>query len=100
MAGATGFEVDFRSRVPGRGMVYFGSGPGCAGLVSVATQDEGAGTTEHHIFVTGNDLPGTVGNNGIIPGATYWYEIVTVTPNGQVIDNNGGSCYSVTIPGP
>jgi len=100
MAGGVGFEVSFRSNVPGQGEVLFGPGPGCNGLVMVATQDQGAGTIEHRVFVSGNDLPGTVGNIGITPGATYWYEMVTNTPNGPQIDNNGGSCYSVTIPGP
>jgi arylsulfatase A-like enzyme len=92
------FTVSFTSTQPGQGMVYFGSGPGCNGLVSVATQDSGAGTTSHTVVVQGNDLPGTVGNNGIVPGATYWYEAVTSTSSGQVIDNNNGQCYQVTIP--
>lgn len=95
-----GFEVDFRSLAPGQGEVLFGSGPGCNGLVMVATQDHGSGTTEHQLFVSGNDLPGTVGNIGITPGATYSYELVTNTSSGQQIDNNGGRCYSITIPGP
>jgi hypothetical protein len=47
----------------------------------------------------GNDLPGTVGDNGIVPGTTYWYETVATAPStGQQIDNNNGKCYSVTIP--
>jgi hypothetical protein len=100
MTGGLGFRVSFNSSTPGQGEVLFGSGPGCNGLVMVATQDQGAGTTEHRIFVTGNDLPGSVGNIGITPGATYSYEVVTVTPSGPQIDNNGGRCYSVTIPGP
>ena len=99
LAGALGFQVDFRSSQPGQGEVLFGPGPGCTALVMVATQDQGAGTTEHHIFVTGNDLPGTVGDIGITPSATYWYEAVTLTAHGQEVDNNGGQCYSVTIPG-
>lgn len=94
-----GFEVDFRSSLPGQGEVLFGSGPGCSGLVSVATGDQGAGATEHQLWVSGNDLAGTVGNVGIAPG-TYWYEVVTLTASGQEVDNNGGACYSVTIPGP
>ncbi|HZU14577.1 MAG TPA: alkaline phosphatase family protein [Chloroflexota bacterium] len=93
------FEVDFSSMTPDQGMVYFGSGPGCTGLVEVATQDAGTGTTEHRVLVTGNDLPGSVGDNGIVPGTTYWYETVTFSPSsGQQIDNNGGKCYSVTVP--
>jgi hypothetical protein len=78
--------------------VYFGSGPGCSGLVEVATQDLRPGTASHTVVVTGNDLPGTVGNIGIQPGVTYWYEVVTVIRNGTEIDNNGGTCYSVSIP--
>ena len=93
-----GFQVSFQSSKPGQGMVYFGSGPGCQGLVEVATRDLGNGTTSHTVLVLGNDLPGTVGDNGIIPGVTYWYEVVTSGPSGQEIDNNGGQCYSVTIP--
>jgi arylsulfatase A-like enzyme len=92
------FVVSFTSSQPGQGMVYFGSGPGCNGLVEVATQDSGAGTTTHTVVVQGNDLRGTVGDNGIVPGATYWYEAVTSTRSGQMIDNNQGQCYKVTIP--
>jgi phospholipase C len=93
------FEVTFTSSAPGQGEVYFGSGPGCLGLVEVATRDAGAGTTNHSVLVLGNDLPGTVGDNGIVPGTTYWYEAVTISPRtGQQIDNNNGKCYSVTMP--
>ncbi len=93
------FEVDFSSNVPAQGMVYFGSGPGCTGLVEVATRDAGSGTTNHRVLVMGNDLPGSVGDNGIVPGTTYWYETVTTAQStGQEIDNNHGKCYSVTIP--
>ncbi|HEX8918303.1 MAG TPA: alkaline phosphatase family protein, partial [Chloroflexota bacterium] len=97
-AGSEQFIVSFTSAQPGQGRVYFGSGPGCNGLVAIATQDSGAGTTSHTVTVHGNDLPGSVGDNGIIPGATYWYETVTVTSSGQVIDNNSGLCYQVTVP--
>jgi hypothetical protein len=65
-----------------------------------ATQDQGSGTTQHTVQVTGNDLPSTVGNIGITPGATYFFEVVTMTASGKEVDNNGGSCYSVTIPKP
>jgi phospholipase C len=92
------FEVDFTSTKPGQGMVYFGSGPGCHGLVEVATRDAGSGTTNHRVLVMGNDLPGTVGDNGIVPGATYWYEVATVSTSGNEIDDNSGKCYRVTIP--
>jgi parallel beta-helix repeat protein len=97
--GVTGqFTVAFNSTNPGQGMVLFGTGPGCAGLVETATQDVGAGSTFHVIRVTGNDMPGTVGDIGIQPGVTYYYEMVTVTSKGTEVDNNGGKCYSVTIP--
>jgi hypothetical protein len=49
-------------------------------------------------MVTGNDLAGTVGDNGIQPGTAYWLEAVTVTRNGTEIDDNGGKCYSVAVP--
>jgi hypothetical protein len=92
------FTVTFSSAAPGQGMVFFGSGPGCTGLVQVATRDLHSGTTEHTVVVTGNDLPGTVGNNGIQPGMTYSYEVVTVSSSGTEVNNNSGQCYSVTIP--
>ena len=92
------FEVVFTSSTAGQGMVYFGSGPGCSGLVEVATRDAGAGTTSHRVLVQGNDLPGTVGDNGIVPGSTYWYETVTMSKTGAEIDSNAGKCYPVTIP--
>jgi plastocyanin len=92
------FLVSFSSAQAGHGEVYFGSGPGCSGLVGVATQDLTSGTTTHTIQVAGNDLGGSAGDNGIQPGATYWYEDVTITSAGATIDNNGGHCYGVTIP--
>jgi virginiamycin B lyase len=91
------FTVSFSSTVPGQGEVYFGPGPGCSGLVEAATTDVHAGTLKHTVVVTGNDMPGTIGDNGIVPGATYWYETVTVTAAAVVIDDNGGKCSSVTI---
>jgi hypothetical protein len=92
------FTVTFPSSAPGQGRVYFGSGPGCVGLVETATRDQGAGTTSHTVTVTGNDLPGTFGDNGIQPGATYYYEVATLTSSGEEINDNGGACFSVTIP--
>jgi hypothetical protein len=92
------FTVDFQSQKPGQGSVLFGSGPGCTGLVMTATGDQGAGTTHHSMVVTGNDLPGTMGDIGVTPGTTYWYETETMTATGMEIDNNGGKCYSVTVP--
>ncbi len=92
------FTVTSTSDNPGTGEVLFGSGPGCLGLVETATSDRGAGTTNHAVLVTGNDLAGTVGDNGIQPGATYWYEVETISPSGREVDNNGGACYSITIP--
>lgn len=92
------FTVSFTSTKPGQGRVYFGPGPNCYGLVEVATGDSGTGTTSHTVVVQGNDLPGSVGDNGILAGVTYWYETVNVTPSGQALDNNNGQCYRVTIP--
>lgn len=97
-ADANSFTVSFSSTSPGDGRVLFGSGPGCLGLVQVGTQDQNLGTTSHTVTVTGNDLPGTVGDAGIQPGTTYWYETVTLTRSGEEIDRNGGRCYSVTTP--
>ncbi len=91
-------EVNFTSTHPGNGAVYFGPGPKCSGLVEVATQDSGAGTTSHRVLVSGNDLPGTVGNIGLTPGTTYSYEVTTASPAGNEIDNNGGNCYTFTVP--
>ena len=68
------------------------------GLVEVATHDLHPGTTQHIVVVTGNDLPGTVGNNGILPGATYWFEVVAITSRGAEVDDNEGKCYRVMIP--
>lgn len=93
-----GFAVTFTSTNPGQGRILFG--PSCSALVMTATRDVGAGTTSHTVFVTGNDLPGTVGDVGLLPGARYYYEAVTVSPSGTEIDNNGGNCYAVTIPRP
>jgi hypothetical protein len=56
------------------------------------------GTTHHWFVVTGNDLPGTVGDIGITPGTTYWYEVVTMSDSGKEGDDNGGKCYSLAIP--
>ncbi|MGH2442140.1 MAG: plastocyanin/azurin family copper-binding protein [Chloroflexota bacterium] len=92
------FVVSFTSTTPGQGWIEFGSGGSCSGLVEVATQDLGGGTTSHTIQVTGNDLPGSVGDNGIQPGATYSFMLVTSSSSGTETDNNGGKCYSVTIP--
>jgi hypothetical protein len=97
-ASTASFKVAFTSAVPGQGEVYFGSGPGCAGLVETATHDLHPGTTHHVVVVTGNDLPGSVGDNGIQPGGAYWFEVATITSSGTQIDNNGGDCYSVTLP--
>lgn len=90
--------VSFPSAAPDTGMVLFGSGVGCAGLVEVATRDLFRQTTTHAVVVTGNDLPGTVGDNGIQPGATYRFEVVSVGSGVPQIDNNQGACYQVTVP--
>jgi phosphatidylinositol-3-phosphatase len=95
LAMTQGIAVTFTSLDPGQGEVLFG--PSCDALVEVGTNDLGAGTTTHTVLVTGNDLPGTVGNIGLTPGARYAYESVTVTKTGTVIDNNGGQCYYATM---
>lgn len=92
--------VGFDSANAGQGQVYFGAGPACAGLVEVATRDLHPGTTTHVVIITGNDLPGSVGDIGLMPGVTYWYEAVTATSTGQQVDNNGGNCYSTVLPTP
>ncbi|MDQ2743512.1 MAG: hypothetical protein M3Z66_14640, partial [Chloroflexota bacterium] len=92
------FVVSFSSTTSGQGSVYFGPGTSCSGLVEVATQDLGAGTTSHTIQVKGNDMPGSVGDNGIQPGTTYSFMVVTSTRSGTETDNNAGHCYTVTIP--
>jgi predicted lipoprotein with Yx(FWY)xxD motif len=100
--GATGttasFLVTFSTPNPGQGLVFFGQGPGCTGLVEIGTQDMTAGTTTHMVNVVGNDLPGTVGDNGILPGATYSYEVGAITSSGITMDNNAGACYTIKIP--
>ena len=48
---------------------------------AIASHDLHPGT-EHTVVVTGNDLPGAVGNNGLLPGATNWFEPVTATRTG------------------
>lgn len=95
---ANSFTVSFPSAHPGAGRVRFGPGPGCVGLVETATMDQSPDSTFHTVTVTGNDLPGTVGDIGILPNTTYFYELVTMTSSGEEIDNNGGHCYSVTTP--
>lgn len=90
--------VSFPSSLAGDGMVLFGSGPGCAGLVEIATRDLFRHTTTHAVVVAGNDLPGTVGDNGIQPGATYWYEVVSLSSGLLKTDDNQGRCYRVTVP--
>jgi predicted lipoprotein with Yx(FWY)xxD motif len=92
------FLVEFSTPNPGQGIVFFGQGPGCTGLVEVGTQDMSAGTTTHMVNVVGNDLPGTVGDNGILPGATYSYEVGAITSTGVALDDHAGACYTVKVP--
>ncbi len=93
---AHGFFAIGNSTATGSAIVNFGSGPGCNGLVETGTQELQPPGTAHNVYVTGNDLPGTVGNNGVQAGVTYYYELVTLTASGQQVDNNGGACYKVT----
>lgn len=90
------FVVAFRSRTPGQGYVLFGPGPGCAGLVELATRDTGAGTNQHVVTVAGDEMKPMSG--AVLPGVTYSYAVETVTKAGVELDNNGGTCYTVTIP--
>jgi lysophospholipase L1-like esterase len=91
-----GAMVSWNSGSRGSGEVYFG--PSCSSLVEVATRDmQPWDTQQHSVFVTGNDMPGTVGDNGIIPGVTYYYETVTITSGDPEIDDNGGKCYALSI---
>jgi phospholipase C len=94
--GAPYFVVAFNSKNPGTGTVNFGTS--CNGLVMTATADSGAGKTSHYVTVTGNDLPGTVGNIGITPGTTYYYETISTSTAGREVNNNNGQCFQVTIP--
>jgi predicted lipoprotein with Yx(FWY)xxD motif len=96
---AASFTVAFTSTAPGQGLVLFAQGAGCSGLVELGTRDASAGTTSHMVTVTGNDMPGTIGDNGIQPGTTYSYEVVTVSHSGSQVDDNKGKCYTVTVPG-
>lgn len=90
------FDVAFSSTAPGQGYVLFGPGPGCTGLVGTATQDSGAGTTQHLVRVAGDDM--NLSSGAVVPGATYSFEVETVSPSGVEIDNNEGKCYTVTVP--
>jgi lysophospholipase L1-like esterase len=100
---ATGYDglgggtmVSWNSSSPGAGEIYFG--PSCSSLVEVATRDVQTSNTEQHtVFVTGNDMPGTVGDNGIVPGVTYYFETVTVGAGGPAVDDNEGKCYTLSI---
>jgi parallel beta-helix repeat protein len=91
---ATSFVVSFVSPAGAQGEVLFGTS--CNGLIMTGSQDAFAGTTQHWIQVTGDDLSPT--GIGLTPGTTYYYEVVAVTGSGTITDDNGGKCYSVTIP--
>jgi lysophospholipase L1-like esterase len=92
-----GAIVSWNSSNQGNGEVYFG--PSCSSLVEVATRDvQTWDTQQHSVFVTGNDMPGTIGDNGIIPGVTYYYETVTITAADPEVDDNRGKCYTMSIP--
>lgn len=90
----TAFAVSFSSDTAGQGEVLFGTS--CNGLIGTATEDAFAGTTRHWVLVTRNDFdPYGV---GLTPGTTYYYAVETISPSGTTVDNNGGKCYSVTLP--
>lgn len=90
-----GFWVLYPS-LPGQGYVLFGPGPGCLGLVEIATQDAGAGTTHHLVRVTGDDMNLSAG--AVVPGMTYHFAVETVSSSGVDFNDNGGKCFSVTVP--
>ncbi len=92
------FTVTYSTATAGIGYVLFGAGPGCTGLIGTATEDTQVATNQHTIVVTGNQVPGTFGAMPVIPGATYYFEVVTQGSTGTTVDNNGGTCYSVTVP--
>jgi len=79
------FAVCFDSSSAGHGTVLFGSAPACSGLKETATRADG------------NDLPGTVGDNGIPSGITYRYEAVTTIQPGTDMVINDRRCYSVIV---
>lgn len=91
-----GFFAIGATASPGAAVALFAPGKSCTGLVEIATRDLQPAGTAHIVYVTGNDMPGTVGDNGIVPGVTYSYEIVAAAAGGQQLDNNGGACYQVT----
>lgn len=92
-----GFMTAWASGLPGQGNVLFGTS--CNGLVETATRDVGPTANVHIVPVTGNDLPGIVGNIGVPPG-TYAYTFSTSGMSGTETDTNGGSCYTTTVAGP
>ena len=92
------FVVGWFSANPGSGQVDFGPGPGCSGLVETATSDLVPRATAHIVVVSGNDLPGTVGDVGILAGASYQFRTVTVTGTGTEINANSGTCHTAQIP--
>ena len=93
-----GLGVPFTSAHPGQGYVLFGPGPGCTGLVFLSGRDLGAGTTQHTVLVTGDEM--NLSSGALLPGQMYWYETETVGPSGVEVDNNGGQCYPAFIAGP
>lgn len=94
--GSASLLLAFSNPQPGRGEILFGPGPGCNGLTETATQERGTGLTIHEVRVLGDDLHGGAGP--VLPGSTIWYEVVILTGGGTLVDNNGGRCYSVTVP--
>jgi len=90
----TAFAVSFNSATAGNGQVLFGTS--CSGLTGTATEDAFAGTTSHWVLVTRDDF--STAGTGLTPGTTYYYAVATVSSSGVTVDNNGGKCYTVTIP--
>ncbi|MGH2447536.1 MAG: NosD domain-containing protein [Chloroflexota bacterium] len=91
---SSAFAVSFATAGAAQGKVLFGTS--CSGLTMTATQDQFAGTTQHWVLVSRDDLSSS--GIGLTPGTTYYYEVVSVTSGRVTTDNNGGACYKVTIP--
>lgn len=89
------FRVHLRTNSPATVIVLFG--PTCSDLVETATQDlTGTPSTQHLITARGDDLNG--GSAPVLPGVTYAYDVVVTSGEGQHVLDNGGKCYSITIP--
>jgi hypothetical protein len=96
--GATsgGFVVSWYGPNAGMGVVNFGTS--CGGLVGTSFSDMVPGGNLHLVVVTGNEMPGWGGDVGVMAGTTYSFQAATTSSSGTATYNNGGSCYSVSLP--